>query len=136
MNFRRVLDLGDGPDNISKIARVSVASAAVPSFDKFGPAVPESSRKRKRSESREETDEVSLFRRVRIHNIVEIVNLPSPPQLGVNYRAKLYELRSNDWYDHGTGIVEIRLELKVKMFNSNPCNTLETNSEDLLIETC
>ena len=136
MNFHRVLDLGDGSDNISRIDRTNLASGAVPSFDEFGPALPESSRKRKRSESQEESDEVSLFRRVRIHNIVDILDLPNKLQSDVNYRAKMYHLRSSEPFALRTGFVDIRLELKVGEFNLHACQSIPfvTNSEDLLTE--
>ena len=120
MNFRRVLDLGNVPDNISNINRTDAAPGSVKSPDMFGPLLrpPRNSLKRKRGENQEEIDEVSLFRRVRIYNIVHGLVLPSALRFDLNYRAKLYELRNtngnSDWHDRGTGFVDIRPELMIE----------------------
>ncbi len=114
LNFRRVLDLGNVPDNINNIDHTDAARGSVKSLEMVGPVLPRNSLKRKRGETQEEVDEVSLFRRVRIYNIVHSLVLPNPPRSDLNYRCKVYELRKNDWEDRGTGFVNIRLELKVE----------------------
>ena len=87
----------------------------------FGPTLPRNSLKRKRGENQEEIDEVSLFRRVRIYNIVHGLVLPDPPRSDLSYRVKVYELRNNDWHDRGTGFVDIRPELKVEQLTFLVC---------------
>jgi hypothetical protein len=114
LNFRRVLDLGNVPDNISNINRTDAAPGSVTSPDMFGPILPRNSLKPKRGENQEEIDEVSLFRRVRIYNIVHGLVLPDPPRSHLGYRAKVNELRNSNWYNRGTGFVDIRPDLKVE----------------------
>ena len=107
------MDLENVPNNISNINRTNAAPGSVKSPDMLGPFLPRNSLKRKRGENQEEIDEVSLFRRVRIYNIVHDL-VPNPLRSDLNYRCKLYELRNDDWSDLGTGFVDIRPELKVE----------------------
>jgi hypothetical protein len=108
------MDLENVPDDISNINRTNAAPGVVKSPDMLGPFLPRNSLKRKRGENQEEIDEVSLFRRVRIYSIVHDLVLPNPLRSDLNYRCKLYEVRNNDWFDHGTGFVDIKPELKVE----------------------
>jgi len=86
----------------------------------FGPLLrpPRNSLKRKRGENQEEIDEVSLFRRVRIYNIVHSLVLPNPPRSELNYQVQVHEQKLNngnsDWHDRGTGFVDIRPELMIE----------------------
>lgn len=91
----------------------------------FGPFLPRNSLKRKRGENQEEIDEVSLFRRIRIYNIVHRLVLPNPPRSDLNYRTKVFELRNNDWFERGTGFVDIRPELKVEQLTFLFANTFK-----------
>jgi hypothetical protein len=136
LNFRRVLDLGNVPDNISNINRTDAAPGSVKSPDMFGPILPRNSLKCKRGENQEEIDEVSLFRRVRIYNIVHGLVLPDPPRSDLGYLARVYELRNSDWYDHGTGFVDIRPELKVEQLTFLVCKYFqEPTLREILTQT-
>jgi hypothetical protein len=140
LNFRRVLDLGNVPDNISNINRTDAAPGSVKSPDMFGPLLRRNSLKRKRGENQGEMDEVSLFRRVRIYNIVHGLVLPNPPRSDLLYRAKLYELRNtngnSDWHDRGTGFVDIRPELKVEQLTFLVCKYFqEPTLREILTQT-
>jgi hypothetical protein len=133
LNFRRVLDLGNVPDNISNINRTDAAPGSVTSLDMFGPILPRNSLKCKRGENQEEIDEVSLFRRVRIYNIVHGLVLPNPPRSDLNYRVRLYE---PNWYDRGTGFVDIRPELKVEQLTFLVCKYFqEPTLREILTQT-
>jgi hypothetical protein len=57
----------------------------------FGPKAfpPNNLLKRKRGENQEEIDEVSLFRRVRIYNVIEGLALPNPQRSEVGYPVKV-----------------------------------------------
>ncbi|KAN0098878.1 hypothetical protein V8E51_014541 [Hyaloscypha variabilis] len=119
LNFRRVLDLGNVPDSISNVNRLNAALRSVKSpvmYDpiQLDPILPTNSLKRKRGENQEEIDEVSLFRRVRIYNIVHGLVLPNPPRSELNYRVQVNEQKLNGLFALGSGIVDIRPKLKVE----------------------
>lgn len=115
----RILDLEDRELYVEEgILKTTNLTDAAPSLvkvtDMFGPSRPRTSLKRKRGEDQDEADEVSLFRRVRIYNTFRDLVLPAPPRSDLNYRVRVYELRINNWFDLGTGYVDIRPEFQVR----------------------
>jgi hypothetical protein len=126
LNFRRILDLEDVPDNTSNVNLTNKAPSYVKFRDMLGTSLPMDYLKRKRGGNQEEIDEVSLFRRVRIYNNIH----PSTSyklRSDLNYRAKVFELRNTSWFDHGTGFVDIMVEYKVSQnsLSSLLANTLK-----------
>lgn len=125
MNFRRVLDLKDVSDNISNINLTNNEPSLAKSHHMLGPSLPMDSLKRKRGGNQDEIDQVSLFRRVRIYNKIHSLTSLNILRSGLDYRTKVYELRNNDWFDLGTGLANIRLELKV---SQNSLSSLLANT--------
>jgi hypothetical protein len=107
MTFRRVLDLEDIQDIPRNTNLTDAVSSSIKASDMFGPPRPRTSLKRKRGEDQDEADEISLFRRVRIYNIFHRLVIPDPLSSTLIYRVKVYELRNNGWFDHGTGLLDI-----------------------------
>jgi len=138
LNFRRVLDLGNVPEKISNINRTDAAPGSVKSPDMFGPLLrpPRNSLKRKRGENQEEIDEVSLFRRVRIYNIVHSLVLPNPPRSELNYQVQVHEQKLNNLFVLGWGFVDIRPELKVEQLTFLVCKYFQERTlREILTQT-
>jgi hypothetical protein len=141
LNFRRVLDLGNVPDSISNVNRLNAALRSVKSpvmYDpiQLDPILPTNSLKRKRGENQEEIDEVSLFRRVRIYNIVHSLVLPNPPRSELNYRVQVNEQKLNGLFALGSGFVDIRPELKVEQLTFLVCKYFQERTlREILTQT-
>jgi hypothetical protein len=141
LNFRRVLDLGNVPDSISNVNRLNAALRSVKSpvmYDpiQLDPILPTNSLKRKRGENQEEIDEVSLFRRVRIYNIVHSLVLPNPPRSELNYRVQVHEQKLNILFVLGWGFVDIRPELKVEQLTFLVCKYFQERTlREILTQT-
>jgi hypothetical protein len=141
LNFRRVLDLGNVPDSISNVNRLNAALRSVKSpvmYDpiQLDPILPTNSLKRKRGENQEEIDEVSLFRRVRIYNIVHGLVLPNPPRSELNYRVQVNEQKLNGLFALGSGIVDIRPKLKVEQLTFLVCKYFQERTlREILTQT-